>query len=318
MQSVGTLAGGVAHEFNNLLAGINGYASLGLREAGRWRRRVREFLQNVVDLSERAADADAAAAGLRPQAGPEPAADLDPRPGPRHGRAGVAHAAPGGRRGDRAGLRPTAAAGGGGRRQPAAAGAGQPGPQRPRRRGRARRRDGRRTGDAPGRDRRKSSSACGRRRRRRPRRLPAERAAGRLRAAAGGGPRRRHVAGSAEPGARPVLHDQGGRPGHGPGPADGVRHRPGPPGLPDHRQRARRRGRASASTCRAWSSGRRPDGVAARRSRDPEVVQPESSPGRSILVIDDEEAVLDVVRRFLQIAGHRWPSPPAARRRWSC
>jgi PAS domain S-box-containing protein len=53
MQSVGTLAGGVAHEFNNLLAGINGYASLALREdAG---PTVREFLQNVVDLSERAA-----------------------------------------------------------------------------------------------------------------------------------------------------------------------------------------------------------------------------------------------------------------------
>src|SRR5581483_2581358 len=32
MQSVGTLAGGIAHEFNNLMAGINGYASLGLRE----------------------------------------------------------------------------------------------------------------------------------------------------------------------------------------------------------------------------------------------------------------------------------------------
>src|SRR5204862_1634168 len=36
-----------------------------------------------------------------------------------------------------------------------------------------------------------------------------------------------------------------------------------------------------------------------------EVVEPEMVPGRSILVIDDEEAVLDVVRRFLQIAGHR-------------
>ncbi len=54
MQSVGTLAGGVAHEFNNLLAGINGYASLALREpdAG---PTVREFLRHVVDLSERAA-----------------------------------------------------------------------------------------------------------------------------------------------------------------------------------------------------------------------------------------------------------------------
>jgi two-component system cell cycle sensor histidine kinase/response regulator CckA len=54
MQSVGTLAGGVAHEFNNLLAGINGYAALGLREPNVGPV-LREFLERVVDLSERAA-----------------------------------------------------------------------------------------------------------------------------------------------------------------------------------------------------------------------------------------------------------------------
>jgi PAS domain S-box-containing protein len=54
MQSVGTLAGGVAHEFNNLLAGINGYAALGLREPDVGPT-LRDFLQNIVALSERAA-----------------------------------------------------------------------------------------------------------------------------------------------------------------------------------------------------------------------------------------------------------------------
>lgn len=55
MQSVGTLAGGVAHEFNNLLAGIQGYAALGLREKSATPT-VKEFFEFIVNLSERAAN----------------------------------------------------------------------------------------------------------------------------------------------------------------------------------------------------------------------------------------------------------------------
>ncbi|MBM4069617.1 MAG: response regulator [Planctomycetes bacterium] len=55
MQSVGTLAGGVAHEFNNLLSGIQGYATLGLREK-ELSPTLAQFLQLIVDLSERAAN----------------------------------------------------------------------------------------------------------------------------------------------------------------------------------------------------------------------------------------------------------------------
>jgi CheY-like chemotaxis protein len=48
-----------------------------------------------------------------------------------------------------------------------------------------------------------------------------------------------------------------------------------------------------------------PRAAAAGALSESAIVEPEALPGRSILVIDDEEAVLDVVRRFLQIAGHR-------------
>lgn len=55
MQSVGTLAGGIAHEFNNLLAGMQGYAALALREPN-LSETVREFLGYIVQLSDRAAN----------------------------------------------------------------------------------------------------------------------------------------------------------------------------------------------------------------------------------------------------------------------
>jgi signal transduction histidine kinase/CheY-like chemotaxis protein len=55
MHSVGTLAGGVAHEFNNLLAGMQGYATLALREPG-LPGAAREFLEFIVQLSDRAAN----------------------------------------------------------------------------------------------------------------------------------------------------------------------------------------------------------------------------------------------------------------------
>ncbi len=87
MQSVGTLAGGVAHEFNNLLAGIQGYAALGLRE-DRLPAPVREFLEYIVQLSDRAANLTRQLLAFA-QAGPEPPTRRHRAAVDEHGRSGA-------------------------------------------------------------------------------------------------------------------------------------------------------------------------------------------------------------------------------------
>ena len=53
MDAVGSLAGGIAHDINNLLTAINGYASLVQREPGGGR--THEFAAAISDAGERAA-----------------------------------------------------------------------------------------------------------------------------------------------------------------------------------------------------------------------------------------------------------------------
>jgi signal transduction histidine kinase len=54
LHAVGLLAAGVAHEFNNLLTGLGGYATLGLREPG-VAEPVRDFFRKIAALAQRAA-----------------------------------------------------------------------------------------------------------------------------------------------------------------------------------------------------------------------------------------------------------------------
>jgi PAS domain S-box-containing protein len=55
LESLGVLAGGVAHDFNNLLTGMMGNASMAI-EALAPSNPIREYLQNIVESSQRAAD----------------------------------------------------------------------------------------------------------------------------------------------------------------------------------------------------------------------------------------------------------------------
>ncbi len=55
LEAIGQLAGGVAHDFNNILAVIQGNTELALRNAGKLDSRTRDFLEQIAEASDRAA-----------------------------------------------------------------------------------------------------------------------------------------------------------------------------------------------------------------------------------------------------------------------
>ena len=113
----------------------------------------------------------------------------------------------------------------------------------------------------------------------------------------------RHVAGSAAAGTRSFFHDQGRRPGDRVWASGRVRHHSGSSGFLTIDTL-----RAPAPALRHLfaAPGPQDDTPISRQGFDAaEVLELETPPNRHILVIDDEEAVTDIIRRFLQIAGHQ-------------
>ena len=68
MEAVGRLAGGVAHDFNNMLTAIGGYTAFALDHAEEGSA-LRADLDEIRKATERATAAHAAAARVQPQAG---------------------------------------------------------------------------------------------------------------------------------------------------------------------------------------------------------------------------------------------------------
>ena len=306
MQSVGTLAGGVAHEFNNLLAGISGYASLALR-ALELPGEVHEFLDNIVALSERAARLTRQLLTYARKSELVRAADLHGRPSDDHRGTGAADPVPGSGSGGPRREQRWSGAGGHCRYQPTPAGPGQPDPQCP---------------DAVSASERKAAPQA------KPGAEPISPP----------GPailfRVRHAVLTAEqatfpqnipPGDYVVLEIVD----RGCGMAGEVLNQAIDPffttkevgqgtglGLPmvfgivqGHQGYLAIQSTPGQGTCVSLYLPRLSEQADESSGQlifaAEQVIEPESLAGQNILVIDDEEAILDIIRRFLEIAGHK-------------
>ena len=80
MEAVGRLAGGIAHDFNNLLTVIIGYCDVAPRPARIPGTGCDHDLEEIRKAGESASALTAPAAGVRPEAGARPPADVAERP----------------------------------------------------------------------------------------------------------------------------------------------------------------------------------------------------------------------------------------------